>query len=45
MELSYTDEQEQFREEVRTWISEAMPLEMKKHAEDGANFEQAEVME
>ncbi len=44
MELSYTDEQIRFREEVRTWISEAMPPEMKKKAEDGANFEQEEVM-
>jgi len=44
MELSYTDEQNRFREEVRTWISEAMPPEMKKHAEDGANFEQEEVV-
>jgi alkylation response protein AidB-like acyl-CoA dehydrogenase len=45
MELSYTPEQTQFREEVRAWIAEAMPAEMKKHAEDGANFEQSEVIE
>ncbi len=45
MDLSYSPEQIQFREEVRSWISEAMPPEMKKKAEDGANFEQAEVME
>lgn len=45
MELSYTDDQIRFREEVRTWIADAMPPEMKKHAEDGANFEQSEVME
>jgi hypothetical protein len=45
MDLSYTPEQERFREEVRTWIAEAMPAEMKKHAEAGANFEHAEVME
>jgi alkylation response protein AidB-like acyl-CoA dehydrogenase len=45
MDLSYTPEQDQFREEVRSWIAEAMPATMKKHAEDGANFEHAEVME
>jgi alkylation response protein AidB-like acyl-CoA dehydrogenase len=45
MELSYTDEQIRFREEVRSWISEAMPPEIKKKAEDGANFEHAEIMQ
>jgi alkylation response protein AidB-like acyl-CoA dehydrogenase len=45
MDLSYTPEQEQFREEVRSWIADAMPAEMKKHAEDGANFAHSEVME
>jgi alkylation response protein AidB-like acyl-CoA dehydrogenase len=44
MELSYTDEQIRFREEVRSWIAEAMPPELKKKAEDGANFEHSEVM-
>lgn len=42
MELSYTPEQNQFREEVRAWIAEAMPAEIKQKAENGANFEQAE---
>ncbi|HIF94415.1 MAG: acyl-CoA dehydrogenase family protein [Myxococcales bacterium] len=45
MDLSYTPEQDQFRDEVRSWIAEAMPATMRKHAEDGANFENAEVME
>jgi len=45
MDLSYTPEQDQFRDEVRSWIAEAMPATMKKHAEDGANFEHSEVME
>ena len=45
MELSHTAEQERFREEVRAWIVEAMPPEMRKRAEDGANFEHSEVME
>ncbi len=45
MDLSYTPEQDRFREEVRSWIAEAMPPEMKKNAEDGRNFEQSEVME
>ena len=45
MDLSYTPEQDRFREEVRTWIAEAMPVEMKQHAQDVANFEESEVME
>jgi alkylation response protein AidB-like acyl-CoA dehydrogenase len=45
MELSHTAEQERFREEVRAWIVEALPPEMRKRAEDGANFEHSEVME
>ncbi len=45
MELSYTDEQIRFREEVRSWISEAMPPEIKKKAEEGANFEHSEIMQ
>ena len=45
MELSYTPEQNRFREEVRSWIAEAMPPEMRKKAEDGRNFEHAEIME
>lgn len=45
MDLSYSPEQIQFRDEVRSWISEAMPPEMKKKAEDGQNFEHEEVMQ
>jgi alkylation response protein AidB-like acyl-CoA dehydrogenase len=45
MDLSYTPEQVQFRQEVRAWLAEAMPAEMKKRAEDGANFENSEIME
>jgi alkylation response protein AidB-like acyl-CoA dehydrogenase len=45
MDLSYTPEQDQFRSEVRSWITEAMPATMKQHAEDGVNFENSEVME
>ena len=45
MDLSYTPEQDQFREEVRSWIAESMPATMKKHAEEGANFENSEVMD
>lgn len=45
MDLSYTPEQIQFRQEVRAWIADAMPAGMKKRAEDGANFENPEVME
>jgi len=45
MDLSYSPEQIEFRQEVRAWIADAMPAEMKKRAEDGANFENSEVME
>jgi len=45
MDLSYTPEQDQFRDEVRSWIAEAMPAAMKKHAEDRANFENSEITE
>lgn len=45
MDLSYSPEQMKFRQEARAWIADAMPAEMKKHAEDGANFDQSEVME
>jgi alkylation response protein AidB-like acyl-CoA dehydrogenase len=45
MDLAYTPEQLEFRQEVRAWIADAMPAEMKKHAEDGANFPHSETME
>ena len=45
MDLSFTPEQIRFREDVRTWIREAMPPEMRHRAENGADFEQSEVME
>ena len=45
MDLAYTPEQIQFRQEVRAWIADAMPPEMKKKADDGANFGQEESME
>jgi alkylation response protein AidB-like acyl-CoA dehydrogenase len=45
MDLSYTPEQLEFRQEVRAWIADAMPAEMRKHAEDGANFPQEETVE
>jgi len=45
MDLSFTPEQVRFREEVRAWIAEAMPPEMRRGAENGADFDQSEVME
>ena len=45
MDLSFTPEQLAFRDEVRTWISENMPPEMKKKADDGGHFSQDESME
>ena len=45
MDLSFTPEQLAFRDEVRTWIAENMPPEMKKKADDGGHFAQDESME
>jgi alkylation response protein AidB-like acyl-CoA dehydrogenase len=44
MDLSYTPDQIRFRDEVRSWIAEAMPSEMRKKADDGRNFEHEETM-
>jgi alkylation response protein AidB-like acyl-CoA dehydrogenase len=45
MDMSFTPEQLAFRDEVRSWIQQAMPPEMKKKAEDGGHFSQDESME
>jgi len=45
MDMTFTPEQIAFREEVRSWIGEAMPPEMRRRAENGADFEQSETME
>jgi alkylation response protein AidB-like acyl-CoA dehydrogenase len=45
MDMSFTPEQIAFREEVRSWIPKAMPPEMRRGAENGADFEQSETME
>ena len=45
MDMTFTPEQIAFRDEVRSWIREAMPPEMRRRAENGANFEQSETME
>jgi alkylation response protein AidB-like acyl-CoA dehydrogenase len=45
MDMSFTPEQTAFRDEVRAWIREAMPPEMRRRAENGANFEQSETLE
>jgi len=44
MDMSFTPEQHAFREEVRSWIDEAMPPEMKKKAQDNAHFPHADTM-
>jgi alkylation response protein AidB-like acyl-CoA dehydrogenase len=44
MDLSFTPEQQAFRKEVRSWIAQAMPPEMKRNAEAGASFHQDETM-
>jgi alkylation response protein AidB-like acyl-CoA dehydrogenase len=45
MDLSFTPEQQAFREEVRSWIARAMPAEMRRKAEAGASFHQDETMQ
>ncbi|MGH0037450.1 MAG: acyl-CoA dehydrogenase family protein [Myxococcota bacterium] len=45
MDMSFTPEQIAFRQEVREWIQEAMPPEMRHKAQNGASFEQEESME
>jgi len=45
MDMTFTPEQLAFREEVRSWIQQAMPPEMRRRAENGADFGQEEGME
>jgi hypothetical protein len=44
MDLAYSAEQLAFRDEVRAFIAEAMPPEMKRKADAGASFSHAESM-
>ena len=44
MELAFTPEHESFRREVRSWIQEALPADLRAKAEVDANFEMEEVM-
>lgn len=45
MDLSFSREEEAFREEVRTFIREAMPAHLKAKAEVDGHFDHAETME
>jgi len=45
MDLSFTPEQEAFREEVRSWLSSAMPPHIEAKAAVDGNFTMDEVME
>ncbi|HEX5065478.1 MAG TPA: acyl-CoA dehydrogenase family protein [Myxococcota bacterium] len=45
MDLAFTPEQQNFREEVRKWIPRAMPADMRRKAEAGASFHQDETMQ
>jgi alkylation response protein AidB-like acyl-CoA dehydrogenase len=45
MDMSYTPEQIAFRDEVRRFIAEAMPPELKHKAEHGGHYEHAEIMQ
>ena len=44
MDLSFTPEHEAFRAEVREWIANAMPADLRAKAEVDANFEMPDVM-
>ena len=45
MDLSFTPEQEAFREEVRAWVKSAMPPHLAAKAEVDGNFSMPEIME
>ncbi|GAC1353458.1 MAG: acyl-CoA dehydrogenase family protein [Polyangiales bacterium] len=45
MDLSFTPEERAFRDEVRTWIRQAMPPHLRAKADADAHFESDEVME
>jgi alkylation response protein AidB-like acyl-CoA dehydrogenase len=44
MDLSFSPEQEAFREEVRAWIGTAMPDDLREKAEHDAQFDHADTM-
>ncbi len=44
MELAFTQEDESFRREVRAWIQEALPPDLRAKAEVDAHFEPADTM-
>ena len=45
MDLSYTPEQLQFRDEVRTFLKDAMPPHLRAKADVDGHFEHHEIME
>ena len=45
MDLSFSAEDEQFRQEVRGWIQEAMPAHLKEKAANGAHYTNEETIE
>jgi alkylation response protein AidB-like acyl-CoA dehydrogenase len=45
MDLSFTPEQEKFRQEVRAWIDQAMPPDLRAKAAVDGHFEMPEIME
>jgi alkylation response protein AidB-like acyl-CoA dehydrogenase len=45
MDLSFTPEEQAFREEVRAWIPQAMPPAIREKAEKGGHFTHDEVMQ
>src|SRR5690606_15726953 len=45
MDLSFTPDEERFRQEVRSWIAEAMPPHLAAKAEVDGHFTHDEVME
>jgi alkylation response protein AidB-like acyl-CoA dehydrogenase len=45
MDLTFTDEEQAFRAEVREWIAEALPPELRAKADADAPFEHGEVVQ
>ena len=45
MDMSFTPEQARFRDDVRQWLSDAMPADMKRKADNGHVFPTNEVRE
>ena len=45
MDVTFTAEHQEFREEVRRWVADSMPAHLREKADDDALFEHDEIME